>query len=178
MHDQGKVGKDYRSLKGNDDVYTITLERALELLAEPKTGRGRGKSSATPLRELGPHSENGEPINIYDGPYGPYIKHGKINASLPEGETVEAISLDTALKALAEKAKTKKSSRTSKAASKTDKGETDEVANSNGKTAKTSKTAAKKTTSSNSKSAKSTTESSKTSSSAKSSNKSKSTKTP
>jgi DNA topoisomerase-1 len=180
MHDQGKVGKDYRSLKGNDDVYTITLERALELLAEPKTGRGRGKSSATPLRELGPHPENSEPVNIYDGPYGPYIKHGKINASLPEGETVEAISLDTALKALAEKAKTKtkKSSRTSKAASKTDKSETDEAANSNGKTAKTSKTAAKKTTSSNSKSAKSTTKSTKTSSSAKSSNKSKSTKTP
>ncbi|MEW5856256.1 MAG: type I DNA topoisomerase, partial [Cyanobacteriota bacterium] len=81
VHDQGKEGKEYRSLKASDDVLTIDIERAVELLAEPKKGRGgtRSKSKA-PLRELGTHPTDGEPVNIYDGPYGPYIKHGKTNA--------------------------------------------------------------------------------------------------
>jgi DNA topoisomerase-1 len=109
VHDQGKDGKDYRSIKGEDDVLTITLERALELLAEPKKGRGRG--SKTPLKELGLHPEDQEPVNIFSGPYGNYIKHGKVNAGLPEGETLETITLDKALPLLAEKAATKKTTR-------------------------------------------------------------------
>ncbi|OBQ29547.1 MAG: DNA topoisomerase I, partial [Aphanizomenon flos-aquae MDT14a] len=97
VHDQGKEGKDYRSLKSTDDVLTISLNRALELLAEPKKGRTASKSkSKEALRELGLHPEDDSPINIYDGPYGPYIKHGKTNASIPEGETVENITLSTA----------------------------------------------------------------------------------
>jgi len=113
VHDQGKVGKDYRSLKKEDDVLLISLGRAIELLAEPKAGRGRSKAAATPLRELGAHPEDGEPVNIYDGPYGAYIKHGKINASIPEGQTVESIPMEVAVKALEEKAGTKKKSRSS-----------------------------------------------------------------
>jgi DNA topoisomerase I len=108
VHDQGKLGKDYRSLKKDDDVLTVSLGRALELLNEPKSGRGRSKAAATPLREMGAHPEDGEPVNIYDGPYGAYIKHGKINASIPEGQTVESVSMELAVKALAEKAGTKK----------------------------------------------------------------------
>ncbi len=114
VHDQGKDGKDYRSLKAGDDVLTIDLERALAILAEPKSGRGK-RAAAKPLRELGPHPEDGEPVNIYDGPYGPYIKHGKVNASLPEGQTVEAIALDVAVQALAAKAETKKGSKSKSA---------------------------------------------------------------
>lgn len=115
VHAKGEEGKpEYRSLKGDDNVLTVTLERALELLAEPKSGRGRRKTAAKPLRELGSHPDDNEAVNIYDGPYGPYIKHGKVNASLPEGETVEGIALETALKALAEKASSKKSGRSSK----------------------------------------------------------------
>ena len=106
VHDQGKEGKDYRSLKGDDDVLTVTLERALELLAQPK--RGRGRKAAKPLRELGKHPESEEPINIYDGPYGPYIKYEKVNASLPEGKKVEDITLEEALEIIAAKAATKK----------------------------------------------------------------------
>ncbi|NJR60152.1 MAG: type I DNA topoisomerase [Cyanobacteria bacterium CRU_2_1] len=147
MHDQGKEGKDYRSLKKQDDVYTITLERALELLAEPKTGRGRNKANAKPLRELGVHPDDGEPINIYDGPYGPYIKHGKVNASLPEGQTVETIPLDVAMQALAEKAGAKKSGRTKSVASTTAEPKatksastTKKTTKSTGKTTKTTKT--------------------------------------
>ncbi|MBD2086591.1 type I DNA topoisomerase [Trichocoleus sp. ST-U3] len=115
VHDQGKEGKEYRSLKAGDDVLTIDIERAIELLAEPKKGRGgtRSKSKA-PLRELGTHPTDGEPVNIYDGPYGPYIKHGKTNASVPEGESVEGLTMEKALEALAAKAgSTTKSSRKS-----------------------------------------------------------------
>ncbi|MBD2077387.1 type I DNA topoisomerase [Phormidium sp. FACHB-592] len=112
--DQGKGVKEYRSIKAGDDVLTITLDRALEMLAEPKTGRGK-RAAAKPLRELGAHPEDGEPVNIYDGPYGPYIKHGKVNASLPEGETVEAIAMPTAVEALNAKAGTKKAGRSRKA---------------------------------------------------------------
>jgi DNA topoisomerase-1 len=111
VHDQGKEGKEYRSLKAGDDVLTITLERALELLAEPKKGRAGGASkSKKALRELGAHPADNEPVNIYDGPYGPYVKHGKTNASLPEGQSVEQVTLETALELLAAKASTKKSS--------------------------------------------------------------------
>ncbi len=133
VHDQGKEGKDYRSLKAGDDVLTITLERALELLSEPKKGRGASKSKP-PLRELGVHPKDNEPVNIYDGPYGAYVKHGKTNASLPEGQTVEDITLETALDVLAAKASTKKSSSTTK--------------KSTGTSSSTRKTPGKKTTAS------------------------------
>ncbi len=115
VHDQGaKVGKDYRSLKGDDDPVTITLERALELLAQPKAVRG--KRSVTPIRELGPHPEDEEPVNVYDGPYGAYVKHGKLNASIPEGETVESLTMEMAIAALIAKAGTsKKGSKTTTA---------------------------------------------------------------
>jgi DNA topoisomerase I len=144
VHDQGKDGKDYRSLKKEDDVLTVTLDRALELLSEPKAGRGRGKTAAKPLRELGPHPEDGEPVNIYDGPYGAYIKHGKVNASIPEGQTVEAIAMDVAVKALAEKAGTKKgkgrgTTKSSTAKSSTTKSSTAKTSKAKTSKAKTSK---------------------------------------
>jgi DNA topoisomerase I len=136
VHDQGKEGKDYRSLKAADNVLTISLERALELLSEPKKGRNSTNSkSKEALRELGTHPEDGELINIYDGPYGPYIKHGKTNVSIPEGQSVEDISLSAALKLLATKASTAKSTRkTSKSTSSRSKS-----------TTKASTTTAKKT---------------------------------
>lgn len=114
VHDQGKEGKEYRSLKGSDDVLTITLERALELLAEPKAGRRSARSKTkAPLRELGAHPGDAEPINIYDGPYGPYIKHGKTNVSLPEGQTVESMTIEAALELLSTKESSGKSGRKS-----------------------------------------------------------------
>jgi DNA topoisomerase I len=122
VHDQGKNGKDYRSLKGDDQPVTITLERALELLAQPKAVRGKG--NAAPLRELGPHPEDGEPVNLYNGPYGVYIKHGKVNASLPEGQTLETVTMEMAVPALAEKAGLAKGKKGSKAAGTTKKATT------------------------------------------------------
>ncbi|MBV6624787.1 MAG: type I DNA topoisomerase [Rivularia sp. (in: Bacteria)] len=106
-----KEGKDYRSLKAGDDVLTVTLERALELLAQPKKGRGSRSNAKKPLRELGSHPDNEEPVNVYEGPYGVYIKHGKTNVGIPEGETVESITLEKALELLANKAPKGKSTR-------------------------------------------------------------------
>ncbi|MGD1913096.1 MAG: type I DNA topoisomerase [Rivularia sp. (in: cyanobacteria)] len=106
-----KEGKDYRSLKADDDVLSVTLERALELLSEPKKGRGSRSKSKKALRELGSHPDSSEPVNIYDGPYGAYIKHQKTNVSIPEGETVESITLEKALELLANKAPSSKSTR-------------------------------------------------------------------
>ncbi|MEH2286990.1 type I DNA topoisomerase [Nostoc sp.] len=135
VHDQGKEGKDYRSLKATDNVLTISLERALELLSEPKKGRSSTNSkSKAALRELGTHPEDGETINIYDGPYGPYIKHGKTNVSIPEGQTVEDVTLAAALNLLAAKTSTGKSTR------KTSKSTTSKSKS----TAKSSTTTAKK----------------------------------
>ncbi len=74
MHDG-----DFRSLKKDDDVYSIELDRALELLAEEKKGRGRG---STLIRELGEHDK--KKVALYDGKYGPYLKFGSKNISLPD----------------------------------------------------------------------------------------------
>ncbi|KAB8331994.1 type I DNA topoisomerase [Scytonema tolypothrichoides VB-61278] len=121
VHNQSGA-KDYRSLKASDDILTISLERALELLSEPKKGRSTTNSkSKAAERELGPHPVDGEPVNIYNGPYGPYIKHGKTNVSIPEGVSVKDVTLASALEWLASKASTAKSTRktTSKSRSST-----------------------------------------------------------
>jgi DNA topoisomerase-1 len=116
VHEQGKE-KEYRSLKAGDDVLTITLDRALALLAEPKKARGARGSTKAPLKELGKHPEDGELVGLYEGPYGVYIKHGKTNAKIPEGETAETVTLEQALAALAAKAATGKKTTTKKTTS-------------------------------------------------------------
>jgi DNA topoisomerase-1 len=92
--------KDYRSLKAEDELLEIGFDRAMELLREPKKGR-RGQ---TPLREIGVHPDDGEPIKLFDGRYGPYVKHGKVNASLPKGAAPEGLTLDQAVDLLTERA--------------------------------------------------------------------------
>jgi DNA topoisomerase-1 len=100
VHDKGKGEKDYRSLKAEDDVLVVGLSRALELLAMPKRGRG----GRTALRDLGAPEAGGENIQVFDGPYGLYVKQGKLNASLPEGTTAETVTLEQAQELLAAKA--------------------------------------------------------------------------
>lgn len=89
---------DYRSLKKDDDVYGITLERALELLAEEKKGRG-GRSRV--LKDLGSDPKTNKKVAVYDGKYGPYIKYGTKNVGLPDekksAEDIEALTLEDAL---------------------------------------------------------------------------------
>jgi DNA topoisomerase-1 len=145
VHDQGKEGKDYRSLKAADNVLTISLERALELLSEPKKGRSSTNSkSKAALRELGTHPDDEEKINIYDGPYGPYIKHGKTNVSIPEGQTVEDITLTEALNLLAAKASTAKSTRKTSKSTSSKSTSSKSTSSKSKSTAKSSTTAAKK----------------------------------
>jgi len=112
-----KHGKTYASLKKTDDVLSIELPRALELLVEKKT-RGR---KTEPLREMGPHPEDGEPVNVLDGRFGPYVKHGRLNASLPKGVAVEEVTMDQAvalLKARAERKGTGRKTAAKKPAAK------------------------------------------------------------
>ncbi|WP_293339744.1 type I DNA topoisomerase [Microcoleus sp. CAWBG58] len=152
VHDQGKVGKDYRSIKPPDDVLTITLDRALEMLAQPKAVRG--SKSTTPLKELGAHPESGEMINVYDGRYGPYVKHGDINASLAKDESVENFTLQKALDLLAAKeaagggksSKSKKSTTTKKTTAAKSETAAKKTTTAKKTTAAKSETAAKKTT--------------------------------
>ena len=100
VHHKGKGEKDYRSLKADDDVLAIGLSRAVELLAMPKRGRG----GRTALKDLGTPEGADEAIQLFDGPYGLYVKQGKLNASLPEGTTADTISLEQAVELLAAKA--------------------------------------------------------------------------
>jgi len=98
---------DFRSLEKTDDVYTVGLPRALELLSTPKGGRGQRKA-IEPLRTLGAHPADGEPVTLWEGRYGPYVKHGDVNASLPKGVSHEGFTLEAALPLIAERAATAK----------------------------------------------------------------------
>jgi DNA topoisomerase-1 len=100
VHDRGADGKDYRSLKGEDDVLTVGLARALELLAQPKQGRGR-RAAPVPIRIVGKHPDDDQPIGLYDGQYGPYVKHGDTSASLPRGADAAAVTAAEAIELLA-----------------------------------------------------------------------------
>jgi len=100
VHHKGKGEKDYRSLKAEDDVLAIGLGRAVELLAMPKRGRG----GRTALRDLGTPEGAADAIQLFDGPYGLYVKQGKLNASLPEGTGADTITLEQAVELLAAKA--------------------------------------------------------------------------
>ena len=96
-----KHGTETRSLEADDDVYTITLARAKELLAQEKKSIRRQRGAAKELRALGAHPDSGAPVRILDGRYGPYVTDGTTNASLPKGTAPENVTLDDA-KALLE----------------------------------------------------------------------------
>jgi DNA topoisomerase-1 len=96
--------KDFRSLKKEDSVYSVDLKRALEILAEPK----RGRAGAKPIKELGNHPEDGKPVVIYEGRYGPYVKHGAKNAGLPKDKDPTQVTLDEAVEILQAKKESKK----------------------------------------------------------------------
>jgi DNA topoisomerase I len=92
-----KHGATFKSLGPEDDVLTIGLNRAVVLLAEPAAERRRGPQL---VRELGAHPEGGT-VGLYRGPYGPYVSHGGVIASLPRGADLESFSLGEALPLLA-----------------------------------------------------------------------------
>jgi DNA topoisomerase-1 len=97
-----KKGTETRSLETESQLFSITPEQALELLAQPKTRRARG-TAKPPLRELGPDPASGRPIVVKDGRFGRYVTDGETNASLRGGESVETLTLDRAVELLAER---------------------------------------------------------------------------
>ncbi|MFO1156570.1 MAG: type I DNA topoisomerase [Rhodospirillales bacterium] len=91
-----RMGDTYVSLKGDDDVLAIGLNRAVDLLAKARPPKAKGK-------ELGVHPADGKPVLLMAGRYGPYVEHGKLRATLPAGTDAEALGLQQALNLLAEK---------------------------------------------------------------------------
>ena len=96
-----KKGTDSRSLASEDQIFTVTLEEAEALYAQPK-GRG-ARASAGPLRELGNDPTNSKPIVVKDGRFGPYVTDGETNATLRKADSVEELTLERAAELLAEK---------------------------------------------------------------------------
>ena len=96
-----KKGTDSRSLESEDQIFSLTLEQALEIYAQPKTRRGR--TAKPPLKELGTDPNSGKPVVIKDGRFGPYITDGTTNVTVPRASTVEDIDPDQAYTLLAEK---------------------------------------------------------------------------
>ncbi|WP_329245785.1 type I DNA topoisomerase [Actinoallomurus sp. NBC_01490] len=98
-----KKGTDSRSLQSEEQLFTVTLEEAKEIFAQPKQ-RGRGRAAAAPpLRELGEDTGTGRKIVVKEGRFGPYVTDGETNASLRKGDEVESITVQRALELLAER---------------------------------------------------------------------------
>jgi DNA topoisomerase-1 len=95
-------GDDYRSLAEEDQIFTVTLGEALDLLAAPKTRQRRGVA-APPLKELGPDPITEKALLVKDGRFGPYVTDGETNASLRRGQSIEALTVEQASEMLAEK---------------------------------------------------------------------------
>jgi DNA topoisomerase-1 len=95
-----KKGADSRSLDNDAQLFTVTLDQARALFAQPKPGRA-GARSAAPLRELGPDPISGQPVTVKEGRFGPYVTDGMTNASLRKGDTIEAVTIGRAAELLA-----------------------------------------------------------------------------
>jgi DNA topoisomerase-1 len=98
-----KHGSVYANLPEVEEVFSIGMNRAVEVLAQ-KASRGRGRTAAPgPLKVLGAHPDGGE-VQVMPGKYGPYVKWEKVNATLPKGMEPEVVTLEEALVLIAEKA--------------------------------------------------------------------------
>jgi DNA topoisomerase-1 len=134
-----KHGPKYKSVPSDESVLDIGMNRAVALLAEAKIPRGR--AAAKPIRTIGNHPSDEAPVELYDGRYGPYVKHGGVNATVPRDIKPEELTLDQAVALLTERAakggtKKPKAARAKKAAPA--------AANDAGDKPKAKKTAAKK----------------------------------
>jgi len=113
-----KQGKESRSLENEDQLFTVTLDQALALLAQPKTRGRRSATPAAPLRELGDDPATGKPVVVREGRFGPYVTDGETNASLRKGDAVDQITLDRASELLADRRERAPLKKTAKKAAK------------------------------------------------------------
>ena len=97
-----KKGTDSRSLETEEQIFTVTLEQALEIFAQPKRRRGQAAARG-PLRELGQDPATEKPVVIKDGRFGPYITDGQTNVTVPRSEDPATISAERAFELLADK---------------------------------------------------------------------------
>jgi DNA topoisomerase-1 len=99
-----KKGTDSRSLEAEEQMFTVTLDQARELFAQPKPrGRAARAAAAPPLREIGEDPASGKPIVLREGRFGPYVTDGETNASLRKGDAGDSITLQRAAELLAER---------------------------------------------------------------------------
>ncbi|BCT77459.1 DNA topoisomerase 1 [Sinomonas cyclohexanicum] len=96
-----KKGTDSRSIGSEEEIFTITLEQALEIYSQPKT-RG-GRTAAAPLAEFGDDPTSGKPIVVKEGRFGPYITDGVTNITVPRATSIEELTRERAIELLAEK---------------------------------------------------------------------------
>ena len=96
-----KKGSDSRTLASEDQLFSLTLDQALQIYAQPKT-RGRG-AARPPLREFGADPISEKKVVVKDGRFGPYITDGVTNVTVPRSESVEALTEDRAFELLADK---------------------------------------------------------------------------
>jgi DNA topoisomerase-1 len=111
-----ECGGRYVTLPADENVLEIGINRATVLLAEGGKGKGRGARPAAEARELGKHPKDGQPVSQGAGRFGPYVRHGKLFASIPKAIDPAAVTLEQALALLAAKAGKPKSDRPAKAA--------------------------------------------------------------
>lgn len=104
-----KAKRIYANIKDVEEVHTIGMNRAVELIAEKAKSRG-GRAAATPLKELGEHPDGG-PVNVMDGRYGPYVKWEKVNATIPKETEPADVTMELALELIAAKAPKKKAAK-------------------------------------------------------------------
>ena len=95
-----KKGKESRSLETEDEIFTVTVDRAEALFAQPKQHRRRTKP---PIAELGEHPDTGAPVRVLDGRYGPYVTDGSLNATIPRGTDPKSVNLEEAVELLRER---------------------------------------------------------------------------
>ncbi len=97
-----KRGTDSRSIESEEQLFTVTVDQARAIFAQPKQ-RGRRAAAAPPLKELGKDSVSGQPMVVKDGRFGPYVTDGETNASLRRGDSIEALSDERASELLADR---------------------------------------------------------------------------
>ncbi|MEM5517286.1 type I DNA topoisomerase [Henriciella sp. AS95] len=95
----------FANVKDIEELFDIGLNRAVTLIADKNASRGGGRGKAEPLKELGKHPGDEQPIHVYEGRYGPYVKHGKTNATLPKDVTPDTVTLEQAVELIDAKAK-------------------------------------------------------------------------
>jgi DNA topoisomerase I len=97
-----KKGSDSRSIESEEQLFTITLDDAKAILAQPKQ-RGRRAAAAPPLKELGDDPVSGKKMVVKDGRFGPYVTDGETNASLRRGDSIEELTDARAAELLADR---------------------------------------------------------------------------